>query len=93
VLSTVGDAIVLAPIPVGIATRSVKVAVGVFALGSAVIVSAHVFQPGTMKDEVLGVLRHPIWAVRAETARVRRGLAVFSRGWKVAAHGLSPYEG
>lgn len=73
VLSTVGDAIVLAPVPAGLVTRSVRVAVGVFVVGAAVIVGAHLFQPDTIKDEVLGVLRHPSWAVRAEVARVRAG--------------------
>jgi hypothetical protein len=75
VLSTVGDAIVLAPIPVGLATRSVRAAGATFAVGTGVILAAHLFQPGTMKDEVAGVFRHPIWALRAETARIRDGFA------------------
>jgi hypothetical protein len=75
VLSTVGDAIVLAPIPVGLATRSVKAAGATFVVGTGVILAAHLFQPGTMKDEVAGVFRHPVWALRAETARVLNAFA------------------
>src|SRR5438132_14344010 len=71
VLSTVGDGIALASMPVGLVTRDVRVAIGVFVAGATVIVAAHFFQPGTVKDEVLGVLRHPMFAVRAETERVR----------------------
>ncbi len=79
VLSTVGDVIVLAPIPVGLATRSVKAAGATFVVGAGVILAAHLFQPGTMSDEVAGVFSHPIWALRAETARVRNGFGNATR--------------
>src|SRR3954452_10556448 len=85
VLSTVGDAMVLAPIPVGLATRSVRAAAATFVVGTGVIVAAHLFQPGTMKDEVAGVLRYPVWALRAETARVRHEFAN-SRGVQPVAN-------
>jgi hypothetical protein len=40
------------------------------ALGLGVAAFAHVFQPGTLGDEVGAILRHPLWAVRAETGRI-----------------------
>jgi hypothetical protein len=73
-LSTVGDALELASLPVGIATRSARVGLTLFAAGYAVAVVAHLFQPGTLHDEIAGIVRHPVWALRAETDRVGRQL-------------------
>ena len=73
-LSTVGDALLVAAVPAGLLARSFRVFLGVNLAGSVVEVVAHFFQPGTVKDEVTEVLRHPAWAVRAETERVRMSL-------------------
>jgi hypothetical protein len=35
---------------------------------------AHLFQPGTLVPENRAILRHPVWAVRAEAHRVRQSL-------------------
>jgi hypothetical protein len=71
-LSTVGDVFWLVSVPAGVATRSLRVFGALFFVGTAVATGAHVFQPGTVKDEVAAVLRHPVWATRAEFARVFR---------------------
>jgi hypothetical protein len=39
-------------------------------VGAAIAVVAHLFQPGTVRDEIAAVFRHPIWAVRAEGQRI-----------------------
>lgn len=67
-----GDALWLASIPAGLATRKLRVGLGVYALGWVVAAVAHLFQPGTAKEEILAVVRHPVWATRAETERLRR---------------------
>ena len=69
-LSTLGDALYIVSIPAGLIARSFWVFLAVNATGSVSQVVAHFFQPGTVREEVTSVLRHPIWAVRAETARV-----------------------
>jgi hypothetical protein len=71
-LSMVGDALMVSAVPVGLATRRFKVSIGALGAGYLVAVIAHLFQPGTVRDEVIGVARHPIWAVRAETERVSK---------------------
>jgi hypothetical protein len=71
-LSTVGDVLWLAAVPAGLLARDVRVFVRVFALGTVVATGAHLFQPGTIKDEVTAVFTHPLWALRAEARRVAR---------------------
>lgn len=73
-LSTAGDALWLAAAPAGVATRSGRVFVGVFMLGTVVATSAHLFG-GTVRQELAAVLRHPGWAARAEVARVASTLS------------------
>jgi hypothetical protein len=36
----------------------------------AIAVLAHLFQPGTVRDEIAAVVRHPIWAIRADVHRI-----------------------
>jgi hypothetical protein len=69
-LSTVGDVVVLGAVGSAVATRRVQVGVIGATAGVAVIVGAHLFQPGTMQDEITEVLRHPVWALRAEAERI-----------------------
>jgi hypothetical protein len=70
VLSTVGDVVFLGALASAVATRRVQVGVLGATAGLAVILGAHLFQPGTMRDEVTEVLRHPVWALRAEVERI-----------------------
>jgi hypothetical protein len=70
VLSTVGDVVLLGAIAAAVVTRRMQVGVIGAAAGTAVIVGAHLFQPGTMRDEITEVLRHPVWGLRAEAERI-----------------------
>jgi hypothetical protein len=70
VLSTVGDVVFLGAIASAVATRRLQVGVIGATAGLAVIVGAHLFQPGTMRNEVTEVMRHPIWGLRAEAHRI-----------------------
>ena len=70
VLSTVGDVVFLGAIAAAVVTRRMQVGVIGAAAGTAVIVGAHLFQPGTMRDEITEVLRHPVWGLRAEAQRI-----------------------
>jgi hypothetical protein len=54
----------------GVVKRRFPIALMGFASGFAIAAAAHLFQPGTLRDEVLAVLRHPFWAVKAESQRV-----------------------
>jgi hypothetical protein len=69
-LSTVGDVVMLGSVVVAVATRRVGVGVIGVASGAAVAVVAHLFQPGTVRAELTEVLRHPVWALRAEGHRI-----------------------
>src|SRR5215210_3167279 len=55
-LSTVGDAFWLAAVPAALVTRRVRVFRTLFLIGTVIATGAHLFQPGTVKDEVFSVL-------------------------------------
>ena len=69
-LSTLGDAVMLGGLAGAAITRRPRVALVGVMFGFAVAAVAHLFQPGTLRDEVVGIIRHPVWAVRAEGQRV-----------------------
>jgi hypothetical protein len=69
-LSTVGDVVVVGGIAAAVATRRLGVGVMGAALGIVIAVVAHLFQPGTVRDEIAEVLRHPLWALRADGERI-----------------------
>jgi hypothetical protein len=69
-LSTAGDVVFLGAIAAAVVTRRVQVGVIGTTVGLAVIVGAHLFQPGTMQAEITEVMRHPIWGLRAEVQRI-----------------------
>jgi hypothetical protein len=69
-LSTVGDVVMLGGVVAAVATRRIGVGVIGVTSGAAVAVVAHLFQPGTVREEIAEVLRHPVWAVRADFQRV-----------------------
>ena len=71
-LSTVGDVFWLASVPAGVATRNWRVFGALFLAGTVIATGAHLFQPGTVNEELASVVTHPIWASRAEFARVFR---------------------
>jgi hypothetical protein len=74
-LSTVGDVVLIGGIAAGLATKRVAVGAAGAGLGFVIAVVAHLFQPGTVRDELTQVARHPVWAIRAETHRIFRGAA------------------
>ena len=69
-ISILGDGILLAALPVGLARRSVRAWLGLAIAGLGVAFFAHLFQPGTLKDEAAAVMRHPLRAAQAEAERV-----------------------
>jgi hypothetical protein len=70
VLSTVGDVVMVGGLAAGVATRRVVVGAAGVGIGLAIAVLAHLFQPGTVRDEITAVVRHPIWAIRADVHRI-----------------------
>jgi hypothetical protein len=74
-LSTIGDVVVLGSVAAAVVTRRVRIGVIGVPAGFAVGAIAHLVQPGTLQEEVVENLRHPLWAARAEFQRVfgRRG--------------------
>ena len=70
-ISVLGDTMLV--ISVGlIVARRFRAAGLTYAAAIAVEVAAHLFQPGTLVEEVKEVALHPIWAARAETYRIFR---------------------
>jgi hypothetical protein len=74
-LSTIGDLVVVGSVAAAVVTRRVGVGVIGVSAGFAVTAIAHLFQPGSLREEVVENLRHPIWATRSEFQRAfgRRG--------------------
>jgi hypothetical protein len=71
-LSTVGDVFFVLGVLVAIVRRKYRMgAVGIL-LGVSAAVIAHLFQPGTLKDELGAIYSHPLWAARAEGQRILR---------------------
>jgi hypothetical protein len=69
-ISTVGDVVMLGGVVAAVITRRIGVGVVAVTSGAAVAVIAHLFQPGTVKEEITEVLRHPVWALRADAHRI-----------------------
>jgi hypothetical protein len=69
-LSTVGDALPAVGLIVAILKRDARwVGRGLF-VGLTAASIAHLFQPGTLRAEYAAILRHPLWAARAERERI-----------------------
>jgi hypothetical protein len=75
-LSTVGDVVMAGGILAGAVSRRVPVALLGVTVGFGIAAVAHLFQPGTLRDEVVAVVRHPVWSLKAETQRVFGGAHV-----------------
>lgn len=69
-LSTAGDMVLVGGPLLGVATRRWRVAAAGLAAGAALTAVAHLFQPGTLRAELHAIVRHPLWAARAELERV-----------------------
>jgi len=72
-LSTIGDVLPIAGMMATAATRNPRWLAGGFLVGVGAAVSAHLFQPGTIRGELHAIATHPAWAARAEAERVRGG--------------------
>lgn len=70
VLSTIGDGIMTGGVVAGLFSRRPRVAVLGLLSGFGVAVIAHLFQRGTLRDELRALLDHPLWAVKAERERI-----------------------
>jgi hypothetical protein len=72
VLSTVGDVVMYGGLAAGVVVRRPRIAVLGLSVGFGIAVLAHLFQPGTLGEELRAVIRHPSWAFKAECERVAR---------------------
>ena len=70
-LHTVADVVEVGGLVAGVVTRRVRVGVIIgYTVGFAIGAVGHLFQPGTLRDDLVLGFRHPIWAVRAEGQRI-----------------------
>jgi hypothetical protein len=69
-LSTVADVVLVGGLAAGVVTRRVRVGVIGFVVSALIAAAAHLFQPGTLRDEFAAVFRHPMWTARAEGQRI-----------------------
>jgi hypothetical protein len=69
-LHTVADVVEVGGLAAGVVTRRIRVALIGDTVGFAIATVGHLFQPGTLQDDLVEDFRHPIWAVRAEGQRI-----------------------
>jgi hypothetical protein len=69
-LSTIGDVLVLLGAVIAIGVRKLGLGGLLAVAGVVAAVVAHLFQPGTLRDELRAIYTHPLWAARAEKARI-----------------------
>jgi hypothetical protein len=70
VLSTVGDVLLILGAVSAVGVRKFRLG-GLFAIGGVVAaVVAHLFQPGTLGNELRSISSRPLWALRAEIERI-----------------------
>jgi hypothetical protein len=71
-LSTVGDVFLILGFLVATIGRKYRLGAFGVLVGVSAAVVAHLFQPGTLKDELAAIYSHPLWAAKAERQRVFR---------------------
>ena len=69
-LSTVADVVMVGAVAGGIAARRPRLVGAGLSVGFGLAVVAHLFQPGTLGEELSAVGRHPVWVLRAERERI-----------------------
>jgi len=69
-LHTVGAVVALGGLIAGVVTRRRRVVMVGDIVGFAIGTVGHLFQPGTLRDDLVSDFRHPIWYVRAEGRRI-----------------------
>jgi hypothetical protein len=73
VLSTVGSVVMVGGLVTGIVTRRLTLGAVGLAIGTVIAGAAHLFPPTSLREEILAIVRHPVWAVRAESQRIFGG--------------------
>lgn len=71
-LSTVGSALFvtgLGATVIGVRRAGARMSLA----GIAVAAIAHLFPPVSLREEAAAILGHPVWALRSEVTRIRRG--------------------
>ncbi len=71
-LSTVGDSLFILGLLAVLPGRRYRAGAAGMAAGVTAAVVAHLFQPGTLKDELKAISTHPLHAAMAERERVCR---------------------
>ena len=69
-LHTVADVVDAGGLAAAIITRRARVGVIGYAVAFAIGTVGHLFQPGTLRDDLVADFRHPFWFVRAEGQRI-----------------------
>jgi hypothetical protein len=69
-LSTLGDCLLILGTLTAVAGRKFRMGALLGGLGVAAAVVAHLFQPGTLGDELKAISSHPLWTSRAEKERI-----------------------
>jgi hypothetical protein len=69
-LSTIGDSLLILGTLTAVGGRKFRMGTVLAGLGVTAAVVAHLFQPGTLGDELKAISPHPLWAARAETERI-----------------------
>ena len=70
VLHTVADVVAIGGLVAGVVRRRLRVGVFAYTVAFAIGTVGHLFEPGTLRDDLVAGFRHPIWAVRAEGQRI-----------------------
>ena len=69
-LHTVGGVVAAGGLAAGVIARRIRVVVIGDIVGFALGTVGHLFQPGTLRDDLVAGFRHPIWYLRAEGQRI-----------------------
>jgi hypothetical protein len=70
-LHTVADVVAVGGLAAGVVTTRIRVALIGDTVAFAIATVGHLlFQPGTLRDDLVEDFRHPIWHVRAEGQRI-----------------------
>src|SRR5215469_14950638 len=69
-LHTVADVVAVGGLAAGVVRRRLRVVVIGDIVAFAIGTVGHLFEPGTLREDLVAGLRHPIWVVRAEGQRI-----------------------
>ena len=69
-LHTAADVVEVGGLVASVVTRRLRVGMFAYTVAFAIGTVGHLFQPGTLRDDLVADFRHPIWFVRAEGQRI-----------------------